>query len=99
MIERLVVALRFFAEGEAAAATDAGIVRRAAGDYLDAYRLIMDCPQYQLGATARAALVDVEGVAERLGDDGVDPGALRRDLAAARAAAGRALAALGTTPS
>ena len=96
MIERLLVALRYFAEtagddGD----TDEGTARRAAGDFLDAYRLIVDCPQYDLGATARAALADVEALADRL-ERPQDPGGRRRTIAKARAAARAALVALGT---
>lgn len=95
MIERLLVALRYFSDGASEGVVDEAAVRRAAGDFLDAYRLIVDCPQYELGATARAALADVEVVAERLGDDGRDPIGVRGELAQARVAADRALTALG----
>lgn len=95
MIERLIIALRYFAEGAPSGSAEDGAVRRAAADFLDAHRLIVDCPQYELGATARAALADVEALAERLGGDARDAGAIRRELAEARIAAGRALTALG----
>lgn len=99
MIERLLLALRFFAEDAAPAPADGEATRRAAGDFLDAYRLIVDCPQYELGATARAALADVEGLTERLDGDATDPEGRRRILGDTRAAARRALIALGAPPS
>lgn len=99
MIERLLVTLRFFAEGGEPEGADRATVRRAADDFLDAYRLIMDCPQYDLGATARAALTDVEAAAERLGGEGGQADARRRELEDARDAARRALAALGADES
>ncbi len=83
MIERLLSTLRQFAAQHAGTAT--------AEDFLDAYRLIVDCPQYELGATARAALDDVQEVAERITSGSAQPGA-------AGAAARHALAALGESP-
>ncbi len=91
MIERLLSTLRLFADQDRAHAMDTVAAGRAAGDFLDAYRLIVDCPQYELGATARAALDDMQEVAERL-----VVGSTERD--AAGAAARRALAALGESP-
>lgn len=93
MIERLLVALRYFADGHAERGEDAAR-RRAAGDFLDACRLIVDCPQYELGATARAALADLEALMERL-EVAPDAGASGRAAAEARTAARRALVALG----
>lgn len=102
MIERLVVALRYFAEGE----TDGNrggedgseqTSRRAAGDYLDAYRLIVDCPQYELGAAARAALADVERLADLL-ERPQRSAERERTMSETREAARNALVALGTRP-
>ncbi len=84
MIERLLSTLRQFADQRAGTAT--------AEDFLDAYRLIVDCPQYELGATARAALDDVRVAAEGLTEERAGV------LGDAAVAARRALAALGESP-
>ncbi len=88
MIERLLLTLRALAAG--GGVSDARL-QRLAGDYLDAYRLIVDCPQLELGSTARAAVEDVALVAERIGQGAATEATRRAGAAAAR----RALFALG----
>ncbi len=81
MIERLLSTLHLFADHRAGT--------KEAGDFLDAYRLIVDCPQYELGATARAALDEMREAAE------VVAGGSAGAAGDAEVAARRALAALG----
>lgn len=70
MIERLLTTLRVLA-----ASTDARPARAAAlaGDYADALRLVIDCPQIRLEAEQQAALELVE--------DALDRGAARARVA------------------
>ena len=62
MIERLVSTLRLLAS------TDVGRGSRPAeiaGDYSDALRLVIDCPQIHLATAQRAALERVEDALDR----------------------------------
>ncbi|HKO17127.1 MAG TPA: hypothetical protein VJU87_12870, partial [Gemmatimonadaceae bacterium] len=65
MIERLVLALRVLARAEAADISGVALVR-AAGDYADALRLTLDCPQLTLDGSDRVALEHVEQELDRL---------------------------------
>jgi hypothetical protein len=85
MIERLVLALCVLARADAADVAGHAL-KRAAGDYADALRLTLDCPQLRLDGSDRAVLESVELELDRLER-------LPGGIAAARAAERAAVAA------
>ena len=65
MIERLTHSLRTLARADVSAVSGRDL-DRAAGDFADALRLTLDCPQIRLGASDRAALLALEAELDRL---------------------------------
>lgn len=65
MIERLVVSLRTLARADVSSLSGHEL-DRAAGDFADALRLTLDCPQLRLGAADRGALLALETELDRL---------------------------------